>query len=452
MSEAARPGWRGVVEAWQQNPEWRKLFLARATSLFGSWFNSLALVQLTVGNESEGVSTQGALALAIVFILKQVPITILGPLAGVVADRFDRRKICIACEAIAACVVCGFLLLRPGENPGTVWTLTILQVATMAFFLPAYQALLPNTVKERHLTAANVASSASWSIMFALGMALGGIVMTEFGWRTAIVVDAISYLVAALFVTRIRVAGKARASESPQDSDTSVPDEPKSGVHRSKRQKLHDLLGVEAFRRGLSYAFGDRTVRRLVLVKFSWGVLGSVTLILALLGRSVYQIEGSEGGGVAYLWFCRAVGTLFGPLLAYRFAGDDPRLQIRAIQFSFWASPLFYLAFALQSHFYLGGALIMLAHLGGSTLWVTSTVLLQKTVPDEFRGRTFAADFGLVMLSSSGTLLMVGLLLEYAILSIPAALLVCCTLCLTAAACWSRGLKGIADDLHHRLA
>lgn len=442
MSQGSGSEARSILSAWRENPEWRKLFVARASSLLGGWFNSLALVHLTVGGETGGdgaqpVSTaaQGALALAIVFILKQVPITILGPLAGVVADRFDRRKICILCEAIAALVVCGFLLLEPGQNPGWVWTLTILQVATTAFFLPAYQALLPKTVTKEHLTAAGVASSASWSIMFALGMALGGVVMAEYGWRTAIVIDAFSYVIAAVLVAMIRVDGRPRQSKV---------------AKASAPRGMRAALGVDDFRDGLRYVFTEPQTRRLVFVKCSWGAMGSVTLILALLGRTSYQIDDAEGAGVAYLWFCRAIGTLFGPLLAYRVARENTTHLLRAIQCSLFLGPLFYLAFGAQSDSYLGGALVATAHLGGSTLWVISTVLMQKSVPDELRGRTFAADFGLVMLSSSASLLFAGIFIEIGV-PIQHALFASCAICLVAAALWSRGLGRDAGVLHARI-
>lgn len=418
-------GWRGVADAWRESPEWRKLFVARGASLLGSWLNTLALVELTVGGDDASAGNRGALALAMVFVLKQVPITILGPLAGVVADRFDRRKIFIICEVVAALVVCGFLLLEPGRNVGWVWTLTVLQVGVTAFFWPAFQALVPKTVADEHLTAANVANSALWSIMFAVGMAVGGVVLTEFGWRTAIVLDALSYAVSAAFVLAVRVDGRP----------------PKRAQDRS-RTRIAALLGIDEVRAGLRYVFGNRAVRRLVLIKFAWGAgFGAVTLILALLGRTTYRIGESDNAGVSYLWFCRALGTLFGPFLAYRFGGNEAPGLRKTITWGFWLSPIVYAAFALQHDFWLGGFLVFVAHLGGSTLWVISTVLLQKTVPDALRGRTFSADFGLVMLSSSASLLLAGSLIEFEWLAVADALLVCCGICLLAALWWTAGVR-----------
>lgn len=425
--ESATPeGWRGLVSVWRHNPLWRKLYAARAISLVGTWFNSLVLVELLAG-AAGSVAGETALALAIVFVLKQVPVTLLGPAAGVVADRLDRRRIMLCCEFGAAGLVLAFLLLSPGGPAIWVYLLAAGQMAITAFFLPAYQAMVPSIVRPQDLALVNVISSATWSVTFALGMALGGVVLALAGWRAAVVLDAMTYCVSGLLVLSMHWR------QVPRRGGT------------AGARGLARLLGLPHLRAGLRYILAHTDVRRIILVKFGWGSMGAITLFLALLGRSDFRFGASLSAGVSYLWGCRALGTLFGPFLAYRFGGNDPRRLERTITWSFFLAPGFYFLLAWTTDFWLGGVLVFVAHLAGSILWVISTVLLQQIVPDEYRGRTFAAELGLVMLSSSLSLLVYGASLDFRLLGLRPAIAVASAVCLVPAVCWCRGARRAPD-------
>ena len=422
-------GFRGVRAAWRASPEWRKLFLARAISLVGTWFNALVLIELLVGGSEEpSHAGQGALALAIVFVLKQGPLAVLSPTAGVLADRLDRRRILIACEFAAVVVSLGFLLLEPGGPAIWVYLLTAAQMTLTAFFMPAYKAILPSVVEPEHLVAANVATSATWSITFALGMWLGGIVLAFAGWRVAVLVDALTFLASGLIVLSMHWQSTVRP--------------------RTVVKSIGGLLGLEEMRDGLRYIRETPDVRRLLIVKLGWGSMGVITLILALLGRSDYQIANNPSLGVSFLWGCRALGTLFGPLLAYRFAGADRERLGTAISIAFFVAPLSYAAFALCHDFWLGGLFVFVAHLGGATIWVISTVILQQIVPDEFRGRTFAAELGLFTSASCLGMLTHGWLIEIGLLTARSALLIACAICLVPAIAWVLRPETLDNSAH----
>jgi len=405
---------RSLLDAWRDNPQWRKLYLGWAISLFGDWINTLAIVHL-LGN-SHGST---ALALAIVFVLKLLPYSLFGPIAGVLADRFDRIKILMVCNLLAMGVALMFLLARQVGSPVYVYVLTGLQISIKAFFEPARQALIPSLVAKRDLLSANTIGAGTWSIVYVLATAAGGPILVFWGWRAAFVIDALTYLVSTAYVLAVRYQAPARKPRT--------------------RPSLARLLGVEDFVAGLRYILRDPEVRRVILVKFGWGTMGAVLLFLTLLGRQpAYQFFGHADFGITYLWMCRAVGTLFGPIVARRWSGDDPLRMKRAITISFFSTISFYMLVTWVSDPYLGGLMICLAHFGGSTLWVMSTVLLMRIVPEELRGRTFAADLGLYMLTATVSQLGYAELIDSGVLDLDQVMRIAALVCLIPAVWWTR--------------
>ena len=404
---------RTLLDAIRDNPDWRRLYFARTISLVGNWLNTLAIVHL-LGSGEHGT----ALSLALVFVLKQMPVTLFGPAAGVVADRYERRRIMVTADILSATLVLLFLLAEPGGSHVYIYVLTLLQIGVVTFFDPAYRASVPDLVREDDLISANALSAVTWSATFALGTALGGIVLYLFGWRVAFALDALTYIVSALLI---------RGLEAPRPSAPKTP----------RRHGLAAALGYDELIAGVRYVLGTGAVRNVIVVKAIWGTMGAFTLFLTLLGAQPgYRILGSGDMGISFLWFCRAIGTGVGPPIARAFArGDERRLRL-SIALGFVIAVSFYAAIPLMPTFYLAGLSVAIAHVGGSMVWVMSTVLLQQRVPTEFRGRTFAAELGLVMLASSTSHLIYASLLDRTSLDLTGAIPLAAGFCALLATVW----------------
>jgi MFS family permease len=416
---------KGFFSVFQRNPHWRRLYLARTISLFGDWFNALAIIHL-LGNGERA----SALALAVVFVLKQLPVFLLGPIAGVVADRAHRKIILITCDLLAAVTVLCFLLVEKG-NLLPIYILTALQISLAAFAEPARQALTPTLVGMDDLLEANALSSATWSLMFTLGSALGALVLALVGWQAAITIDAITYLISASLLLGLPY----HLTHAPRRLQT-------------KAKGLLALLGWDDIREGLRFIRHHPDVRRIILVKFGWGSMGAVSLFLTLLGaENAFRLQGSADLGIGFLWMCRGLGTGIGPFIARWYAGNSQDRLQKTLTFAFFVAPLLYLAVALSPNPWMAGAFVFFAHLGGSTLWVISTVLLQQIVPEHVRGRTFAAELGLVMLSSATSQVLYALLMDKGGLSLQYTILLAATLCLIPAALWFQSRKRLASQI-----
>ena len=103
--------------------------------------------------------------------------------------------------------------------------------------------------------------------------------------------------------------------------------------------------------------------------------------------------------GMSFLLGARGLGALIGPLLNAPWAGKSQSRLRLGILFGYIACATGYALLGLASHLWIACLCIVLAHIGGSTVWVFSTTLLQLNTEDRFRGRVFAADLGFCMLT-----------------------------------------------------
>jgi MFS family permease len=374
--EAAEP--KGYFGLLRTNRDFRMLWLGQVVSQLGDWFDTIALFTLVLRLTGSGR------AVGLVLVARFLPSVVLGPLSGVLADRFNRRHIMIASDVARALVVLGFLFVRNPEHIWLVYLLTVLQLAFSAFFEPARSAALPSVVAERDLVAANSISSVTWSAMLTLGAAVGGPVTDWFGTDVAFVLDSVTYLVSAVLVWCVRL--------------------PKRQPRPKTRLTLAKALGVTDTLEGLRYVWRRPRVLALLLVKPAWGLGGGILTLLPVFGEKVFRLSlhtavGGAALGMSALYAARGIGTAIGPVLTRRFYSETREQMQRAIGVSFLFAGCFYVAFGGEPRFTLALVWLAVAHAGGSVLWVFSTVLLQSSVEDEFRGRVFGAELTLMMLS-----------------------------------------------------
>jgi MFS family permease len=189
---------RASASLLKRNPDFRRLYFASVISLGGDWFLLIALLGQVL------TLTEQALMVAFVIAAQDLTYFLASPVAGVLVDRLDRRRLMIVCDIARAVLVLGFLFVQSEDQ---VWMLFVLLAATASFgavFEPAASAALPNVVDERDLSTANALSGSLWGTMLAVGGALGGVVAGVFGRDVAIVVDSVSFVLSAILIVRVR--------------------------------------------------------------------------------------------------------------------------------------------------------------------------------------------------------------------------------------------------------
>jgi MFS family permease len=365
----------------KRNRNFRYLWWGNVVSLLGDWFNLLASAALVTELTSSGV------AISYLFLVRFLPQFLFSPIAGVIADRYDRRKIMILADLLRAVTVLGFLFIRSADQLWLFYILTATQFVLSALFVPARSAALANIVDPKDLVTANALDSFTWSTMFALGAFLGGVIATLFGNQTAFVMDAATFLVSAWLISRIVL--------------------PSRDVSTASAGGWLELSG------GLRYLWGIPFLLTISFVKaagsFVWGAINVLEVsyadhVFPLSGTALTQWLSIENGGTATLgliYVASGLGTGLGPLLMRRWLGDSTKRLMAGISVGFFLTATGILSLGLVTTLpaFLGAT--FMRTFGTGTIWVFSAVLLQIMVPDQVKGRVFGFEFAALTLTQS---------------------------------------------------
>lgn len=368
----------------RQNSAFRRLYVAQLISFAGDWFATVALLGLVLE------LTGSAAAAALVIVLQTGGFALASPVAGVLADRLDRRLLLVVADFARVPVALALILAR---SPDTLW-ICFVAVALMAVgaavFEPTSSASLPNLVEPEELGDANVLLGSAWGVMLAVGAGLGGLVAATLGRDAAFAINAASFALSGLLIIGIKRPFQQERL-------------PTTGAGR------RDSSPIEALRVVFRLARQSRLLGALLLSKTMFGVGTGVVLMLAVFGRDVFQ-----GGdvGIGLLFAARGLGALIGPFVARAAVGIDDRGIIRGIIGSVIVVAISYALFPLAPTIWIAALLVFTAHLGGGAQWMLSTYGLQRAAPDAIRGRVFSFDFGLVTLTIAASTILAGILSE----------------------------------------
>lgn len=398
----------GYVALIRENRNFRALWLGQIVSLLGDWFNLIGSAALVANLTQSGFAVGG------LFIVRMLAPFLVSPVAGVVADRYNRKHVLVIADVLRACIVLGFLLVRRPEHIWLLYALTALQLAVSGFFFPTRAAILPDIVPRNGLGAANAISSATWSVMLSLGAALGGIVTGQFGIYTAFVVDASTFLLSAVFIMQVRYT-------SPPVLDGT----------------MNIGTAIRDYIEGLAYLRHHLDILMIALQKtfVALAVSGGFQVVQVVLAEQVYPIGEGGSTSLGLMYAVVGVGTGIGPILARTFTGDREWPLRWAIFASYLLSAIGLLLIAPLGAFWLILLGMLLRGVGGGIGWVFSTQLLLELVPDRVRGRVFSSEFAMFTLANAISAAVVGQALDLSI-SLSALVVVMALLSFVSALVW----------------
>lgn len=380
------------------NGNFRRLWLAQIVSEIGDWFYTLSIYTLLL--ELTGRASSVALAL----VLQVLPQTFVGPTAGVVNDRLKRKHVMIAADIVRCFVVLAMLLVRSRSMVWLVYPLLLAETVMVSFFEPARNAVIPNIADKSEVLVANTLSSATWSVNLMIGAAVGGVVAAYFGRNTVFLLNALSFLASAVLISRMHFPEPHAAAAPPL--------------------RPRDLVDFSPVLEGFRYIRSHPNLLPAVFAKAGELMVGPSWVIFTVMGAREFAVHGRgidpAGGamlGMSILLGGRGLGALFGPLISARWAGqNDHRLRF-GILLGYLSIALGYTALGVSRTVWMAAACALVAHAGGSTVWVFSTTLLQLHSEDRFRGRVFSADLGLASFTFATTAYLCGRLLDLGISS-----------------------------------
>jgi MFS family permease len=366
--------------------DFRFLWFGQIVSLLGDWFNLIASATLVAELTGSG------LAVGSLFVVRMLAPFLVSPVAGVVADLFNRKSVLIITDVLRGVTVLGFLLVRDPTHVWLLYSLTAVQLGLSGFFFPARNAILPDIVSKAELGAANTLGAATWSVMLAFGAAVGGLVAGLFGIYPAFIIDAFTFWLSALLLSKVKLRARPEVSSS-----------------------LKSLSG--GFRQyvdGLRYLAHNKDVFFVSLQKAALGLFLGATfdIVKVAIAKQVFVIGIAGGVGLGLMFALTGVGTGLGPFVVRRFIGDRDSLLRLSIAGGYCFGALGLALCALLMSFAVTLLGTFLQGLGGGIIWVFSTQLLLHLVPGEVRGRVFGTELAMFTLVSAAGAALVGSLLD----------------------------------------
>ena len=349
----------------------RKLWNSMVFSSLGDWLGLLATTAMAQ-QLSGGDYAKANFAIAGVFISRLLPAVFLGPLAGVIADRLDRRKLMVFCDILRTAL---YVSIPIFHNYFWLYTATILVECVTLFWSPAKEASVPNLVPREKLESANQVS-----LLAAYGTAPIAAALFTF---LSLFTSAFVALIPNFNATAVDIALYVNASSFAFAAFTiwNLKEIPKGAAakHAADTGILKSLL------EGWKSVSGSKIIRGLVL-----GMVGAFVAAGAVIGLARTFVGDLGGGEAAYgvlfgsVFSGLALGIAFGPKVFAQFS------RRRLFGASLTIAGLFLVGLAAIPNLVLAVFTVIALGAFSGICWVTGFTMLGMEVADDVRGRTFA--------------------------------------------------------------
>ena len=414
------------------NANFRHLWSGQVVSEVGDWLNNIAVLALVL--ELAGTAYQGR-AIAVYAIARHLPLFLFGPIAGVVVDRTDRRRVMIRADVARAVLAAGFLFAQQFSSLPAIYAVGASLFAVSAFFNAAKRAAIPVIVTDPdELLGANSLSASTTAATIAVGSALGGLVATFVSRDLVFVLNAATFLVSAWMISRIRLPRTRRAPEpSPLPLRAFAPSRESSSASTinltQRRTGAKESGGVETdtvniaatetsrvggssshsrvvaglrralfeFREGLRYVRRDGVLAAVFIVAAGWGLGNGVARALySVFGARLGELTASAWAarprdfGISVLFVAMGAGGVLGAPVARRFnaAGDSLGARMgRSLVLDGCGLALF----AAMPNLWTASLVLIAREMNFAIWWTAQQTLVMRRTDNAYAGRVFAS-------------------------------------------------------------
>jgi MFS family permease len=356
---------RDFLQLLARNRNYRYTWMGQIVSEIGDHFNNIAVFALAMD------LTHSGLAVAGIMLARAVPMITMGPVAGVLLDRFDRKRIMIASDLIRAVVALGFILTLTGHRTWLLYLFSASLMVASPFFTAGRSAILPTIATHDELHTANsLTQTTQWGTLI-VGTFLGAVVVAV-GYDWAFVFNALSFVFSAWAISNLRA--------------------PKSEGFRAERKDLTEAEVVRPwheYREGLRYMRSVPVVFAIALLGVGWATGGGAAQILfTLFGEQVFH-RGAAGIGI--IWGCAGIGLLAGGVVGHWLG---KRISFEGFKLTIFVNYIIhggaYVLFSQMPQF---GMALLFIGISRAAIAVNSVLnysYLLRHVENQYRGRVFS--------------------------------------------------------------
>ncbi|MFC1709058.1 MFS transporter [Candidatus Omnitrophota bacterium] len=357
------------------NKDFRLLWIGQIISQFGDRLNQMALIAF-IFKRAPGSTFELAKLMAITII----PVFLIGPIAGVYVDRWDRRKTMYISDLVRALLVFTipfFLMNMKSLIP--LYIVVFLIFCLSRFFVPAKMSIIPDLVHKDDLLLANSLVHTTGMIAAALGFGVGGVIVEILGAKGGFYLDAGTFLVSGIliFFVSARAGLRVKAKEVLRIG--------KEMVEVIRKSVFEELRGVFGFLRK------QEKIKSILNILFMlWAALGSVYVVIIVFIQRVFTSVVKDLGILAVFLGC---GLFFGSLLYGRFG--KKLSYFKAIFFSLFIVGIVLIGFTITSYrfinFQLAAVISFILGASISPIMIASNTLVHELTDAEMRGKIFTA-------------------------------------------------------------
>lgn len=343
----------------RHNRNYRYTWMGQVVSEAGDYFNNVAVLALVMEKSGSGMVVSG------VFLARAIPAVLAGPIAGVLLDRFDRRRIMLASDLLRAFVAAAFVFTVHQQRPWLLYLLSALLMFASPFFTAGRASILPTLASKDELHAANsLTQNTSWATL-TVGTLLGGLGTARLGYDAAFLLNALSFFFSAWCIWKLDWH----------------PTEPVPSTRSS---------GARDFLDGLRYIGSIPLMTGIAMISFGWALGGGAAQVLfALFGGQVFH-RGATG--IGDIWGFAGAGLLLGGTIGHLVGRRASFASYkRTVTVSYLLHGVAYMLFSRTGSFAAALLFMMLSRVGMAvTSVLNNSQLLHHTAPD-YRGRVFAS-------------------------------------------------------------
>jgi MFS family permease len=364
------------VSLLRRNSNYRNTWIGQVVSEVGDHFNNIAVFSLVLSTTRSGLVVSG------VMLSRAIPAILIGPLAGVVLDRFDRKRVMIASDLLRAVIAACFVLTVHRKDTWLLYVLSGLLMLASPFFSAGRAAILPAIASKDELHTANSLTQTTQWTNLAIGALLGGTSVARMGFEWAFAFNALSFLISALCISRLRLPGRGFRPVRKAHTEAEV------------------VRPWHEYKEGLSYMRARPLILGIGGIAIGWATGGGAAQILfSIFGEIVFQ---RGPAGIGTIWGCGGIGLIIGSFIAYRLRLSFDGYK-RAIIVCYIVHGGSYILFSQMRSFAWALVFIGLSRAAVGVSSVMNMEQLLRHVDDRFRGRVFStiesAQWSVMMLS-----------------------------------------------------
>jgi len=349
------------------------LWFAQIISNFGDRLNQMALIGLIY------LRTPGStIELAKLLSFTILPVFIIGPIAGIYVDRWNRRATMITCDLIRGFLVLLLpLIIKYSTSMAPIYAVVFVIFSVTRFFLPSKLSIIPDIVDRDKLLLANSLSSTTMMIATIVSFGFGGIIVGVFGPKAGFYIDSASYFISAALVFFVVVKLKENIASARLDV------------------RLKDIVArktvIGDIKEGLAYLRGHKDIRMVANTMFLiMAGVGSIYIVIIVFIQEALR---SSTRHLGLLVMFLGIGLFLGAVIYGKFGSRFSKRKV--INFGLLTTGLVIVAFTvclkLAPSFFMAGLLSITLGISSAPIIVSSNTLLHEVMSDDMRGRIFSS-------------------------------------------------------------